>query len=448
MICVSLPGPSLNDLKKQLRLAETVADLVEFRPDLYDTPYLVRDVRESCKLPFILTYHSKPGQEEEGVKILQSLLPLGPEYVDLDCSVQVQDWPSEIKIIRSHHDFSGTPEDLQSLFDHLTEKPAALYKMATMAQSTLDALRLLHFAKNASKPLVVMAMGEKGRCSRILAPVVGCPFVYASLSEELCTAPGQISAEELRRVYNFKKLDSSTALYGLLGDPIQQSIGHLVHNAYMGDFAALYVKLQIAPEELEATLDRAMKLGFRGFSVTIPHKEAIIPLLDEVDENVRKIGAVNTVTVKEGRLCGSNTDAGGALDALEEVTPVRGKRMVLLGAGGSIRAIAYEAKKRGADVIILNRDVSRAERLAGDFSATSGSLNDLAGISYDILINGTPNQMPIDPSWIKKGATVMDLSITPRETEFLCVAKEHDCRVVYGTDMFFRQAAGQAKAWF
>ncbi|MFQ5728973.1 MAG: type I 3-dehydroquinate dehydratase, partial [Waddliaceae bacterium] len=433
MICVSLPGPSPEDLKQQLRLAKTVADLVEFRLDLYDHPHLIREVRDQCSLPIIFTLRPKAqggnfeGREEERLAVMRALLTLKPEYVDLESFVPVEsikDWPSDVKIIRSYHDFNGTPDDLEALFKELTKRPADIYKIATTAQSTLDALKLLYFAKTCSTSLAVMAMGEKGVCSRILGPVVGVPFVYASLSEDSCTALGQIPAAVLKEVYNFSQLNTSTALYGLLGDPIQQSVGHLVHNAYMKDLNALYVKLHVPPEELESTLKLAVKLGFQGFSVTIPHKEAILSLLDEVDPTAQEIQAVNTITVKGGRLYGSNTDADGALDAIESVTPVSKKRMILLGAGGANRAVAYEAKRRGADLVILNRDVTRAARLAKEFSCQWGGLSDLPDIPYDILVNGTPNQMPIDEKSIRKGATVMDLSIRPKESELLKVAQE------------------------
>ncbi|NGX43020.1 MAG: Shikimate dehydrogenase (NADP(+)), partial [Chlamydiae bacterium] len=438
MICISLPGPSLEDLQQQLKSASSVADLIEFRLDLYDHPSIIRQVQEQCTLPFILTLRPKAhggafvGTEEERLKILHSLLDLNPEYVDLENFVpmdRIRDWPSETKIIRSHHDFSGTPKDLKGLLNDLTKNPAAIYKIATTAESTLDALNLLHLAKTSTEPLTVMAMGEKGSCSRILGPVVGCPFVYAALSEDLCTAPEQISAHELREVYNYSNLNPSTALYALLGDPIHQSVGHLFHNAYMRDHNALYTKLHVTADELETTLSLAVELGFQGFSVTIPHKEKILPLLDEVDTNAQKIGAVNTVTVKEGKLYGSNTDAGGALDALEHVAPVSGQKMVLLGAGGANRAVAFEAKRRGADLVILNRDTSRAERLAKELSCEWGSLSDFPEIPYTILVNGTPNQMPIDSKDIKKGTTVMDLSITPKETELLKAAKALDCKI-------------------
>lgn len=457
MICISLPGPSLEDLLEQLSLALQEADLIEFRLDLYDHSSIVRNVIDSCFLPTIFTLRSQEnggffkGNESDQLEILSSLIDLKPDYIDLDnsiCAEYLKIFPSEIKIIRSYHNFEKTPEDLDVVLDELSSIPADLYKIATMANTTQDALRLLNFAKDSQKPLTAMAMGEIGEITRVLGPVVGCPFVYASLNRKTSTAPGQISATTLRSVYHHNLLDRETSLFGLVGDPVKQSIGHLVHNTNMKDQGAVYVKLHVTPDELEPCLELAVKLGFKGLSVTIPHKESIIPLLDEVDDVAGTIGAVNTVTIKNGRLYGSNTDANGALDAIESVTPVSKKQMILLGAGGAIRAVAFEAKRRGGELVILNRDPLRAKQLAEELSCRWGSLDQVGDYSYDIIINGTPNPMPIDPEKIRAKTLAMDLSITPEDTAFLQAARKVGCTIIYGKEMFLKQAQGQTETWF
>jgi len=451
-MCVSVMGPTLEDINGQLQEALAVADIIEFRLDLFGDPEDIRKVRKECSKPIILTLRPRDqggaftGSEEERLAMVHSFLDLEPDYVDLEYTVPEQVLPPKVKLIRSYHNFENTPEDLDSILAMLCEIPASLYKIATTAGSTLDALRLLVFAKKTDRPITVMAMGKKGECTRILGPVVGCPITYASLDEQNQTAPGQIPARELLNLYHYHQMNPSTKLYGLIGDPVEQSIGHKAHNAYMNDLQAVYVKLHILPEELEPFFRLAVDLGFRGLSVTIPHKETVIPILDEIDPLAKRIGAVNTLKIEEGSISGFNTDARGALEALEAMTPVSGKHLVLLGAGGACRAIAYEAKRRGASVLILNRTPSRAAALAEELSCDWGGLEDIEKSPYDIIINSTANGNPIPSHAFIPSTTAMDIAIQP--TEFLRAAQSAGCQTVYGNEMYVRQALEQTKIWF
>ncbi|NGX58214.1 MAG: Shikimate dehydrogenase (NADP(+)) [Chlamydiae bacterium] len=437
MICVSLPGPTLEDLKKQIKEAQNTADFFELRCDLYPDLETIQRAFKLCSLPVILTCRR--------LEWIPLLAELGPEYMDLDHTVPFQ---VDCKIIRSYHNYDETPQDLDSVLSNLTQYPADIYKIATQSTSILDSLRLLKLAQSTSVPLTVVGMGELGECTRIMAPVFGCPIVYASPNSQQTTAPGQIPAETLVKTYYHHQLNQETQLYGLIGDPVAQSIGHIYHNNYMKDHNALYVRLRVTEEELAEFLPLATNLGFCGFSVTMPHKENILSFLHQLDSKAHSIGAVNTIAVKETQLMGMNTDADGALDALEAVTPVEGKTLVLLGAGGSSRAIAFEAIRRGARVMILNRTPEKAIKLANHLGCCGGSLGDLEKISYDILINTTPHSCPIDHDQLKPNSLVMDLSITPRETVFLKVAQQKAATTVDGHAMFEKQAAAQRDIWF
>src|SRR5262249_1382241 len=145
----------------------------------------------------------------------------------------------------------------------------------------------------------------------------------------------------------------------------------------------------------------------------------------------------------EGRIYGTNTDGAGALDAIEKHLKVKGKKVVLIGAGGAARGIAFEAKARGAHLLILNRTLSRAEELAKAVARTAAALGDLPW-DADILINRSPDPMPID---IPSTSLVMDIVIAPKETPFIKEALSRGCRVVYGEEMFLNQAAAQTKFW-
>jgi 3-dehydroquinate dehydratase/shikimate dehydrogenase len=206
------------------------------------------------------------------------------------------------------------------------------------------------------------------------------------------------------------------------------------------------MKMTVLPEELETFIRYAKEVGIRGLSVTIPLKEKILPFIDEIDPKSAQIGAVNTLLFKEGRIYGINTDGPGALDAIEKKEKVAGKKVVLIGAGGAARGIAFEAMERKAKIVILNRTQQRARDLALLVKGTFGGF-DAVPADADILINCTPDSMPIDPNLIPSTALVMDIVVSPRETAFLKAALERGCRVVYGEEMFLNQAEGQTKFW-
>src|SRR5262249_32850217 len=152
-------------------------------------------------------------------------------------------------------------------------------------ENSIDAFRLLHFIKKGDKKLIGIGMGKEGQVTRILGPIVGSPITYASLEETLMTAPGQFTARELAERYHYRSLNQTTALYGLIGDPIDRSISDITHNKLMHQYGwnAIYVKIRVKPEELPHFLPLAKTLGFRGLSVTMPLKEAVVPFSEHID---------------------------------------------------------------------------------------------------------------------------------------------------------------------
>ena len=208
---------------------------------------------------------------------------------------------------------------------------------------------------------------------------------------------------------------------------------------------AIYVKILLAPHELISFFSYTKKLGIQGLSVTLPLKEQVLPFLDEVDPKAHAMGAINTIDLKEGKLTGYNTDAKGALKALLEKTPIKDKKIVIIGAGGAAKAISYELKKQGALLTIVNRTKEKADTLANKLQCQASCLKDIP--LYDIIINCTSSHMPIDKKFILENTVVMDIAISPN-TEFLLEAKKKKCYLVYGYKMFIYQALKQFKIWF
>lgn len=466
MICVVIKGPSYEEAHQQILKAILYADLVELRLDFFAALDLnaLKDLRTHFSIPMIFTLRSKlqggnySQSEEQRLNDIRKLASLKPEYLDLENDLSMSfveeiSKHSEIKTILSYHNFKETPQDLEALLIEMRKTPTAFYKIAVTAQNSLDALKLLCLAKNNDGKLIAISMGTHGQISRILAPVMGCPLTYAALDDGQTSAPGQLSAQTLLEQYHYRSLNKQTTVYGLIGDPVDQSISDATHNSLMEacGLNSVYVKMQVHPSELEQFLKLAKQLPFLGLSVTMPLKEHILPFLDNTNPQVQDIGAVNTLVLEDGKIAGFNTDGVGALNAIEKHCKVKDKRVVILGAGGAAKAIVLEAKQRGALVTILNRDAGKASELAQRLQCVGKGLDEMAVCAeegYEILINCTPVPLPIDARDLLPTAVIMDIKTKPMETELIMQALKKGCRIVYGYEMFLEQALGQFNLWF
>ncbi len=248
--------------------------------------------------------------------------------------------------------------------------------------------------------------------------------------------------------------DAHTALYGILGHPVRHSLSPAMHNAAFRGLALNAAYLAFDVTDLPGALQGVRALGIKGLSVTIPHKKRIIPLLDRVDPVAGRIGAVNTVVNREGMLHGYNTDWVGAVNALEEVTTLQHKRVIILGAGGSARAVCMGLNEKQCQIHIANRTEKRAEQLASLCGASWSGLNDLDGLEADILVNTTSvgmsphaDAIPIKPELLNSFKVVMDLVYSPLETRLLKEGKARGAVVINGLRMLLHQAVAQFELW-
>ncbi|MBN1661146.1 MAG: shikimate dehydrogenase [Anaerolineae bacterium] len=249
-----------------------------------------------------------------------------------------------------------------------------------------------------------------------------------------------------------------------MGWPVGHSVSPAMHNAA---FAALglswrYEPLAVPPEDLAHAVERLAAEGWRGANVTVPHKEAVVGLLDDVDGPARTIGAVNTIVTRQGGLVGANTDAPGAMEALRQggFEPA-GRRALVLGAGGAARAVVYGLLSAGCGVTVHNRTPERAAMLARDLGGvgppvvTASNLADLDLGAFDLLVNATsagmaphvaaspwPEALPLLAQW-----TVFDLVYNPAETRLLARARAAGARVVEGLPMLVQQGALAFRLW-
>ncbi len=249
-------------------------------------------------------------------------------------------------------------------------------------------------------------------------------------------------------------IDANTMLYGIIGHPVRHSFSPLIHNFAFKtlNINAIYLAFDVTDLPSAALGIRA--LGIKGLSVTIPHKTSIMPLLDEVDDTARQIGAVNTIINRGGWLIGTNTDWIGVVSAIKERGKIQGKDYLILGAGGAARAVAYGLKKEGAKVVICNRTYEKARSLAEELDLEVIKWEDRNDFRAYGLVNTTPvgmwpevDKSPMEQKALKNYALVMDAVYRPLETCLLKQAKLAGCLCVDGLKMLIYQGVEQFKLW-
>lgn len=461
--------------KQQLQQALQV-DAVELRLDyahVLDFEALAK-LRDEFHLPMIFTLRksSQGGfyklSEAQRLKDILNLCQLRPEFIDLEYDVpddflrKINHHYSTIKLICSYHNFNETPPDLLAILQSMQRPCFHFYKIATQANTTLDALRMLQLVNtinnSSSTRITGICMGEYGQCTRILSPVVGNAMTYVSIDDTHSTASGQLTLNEILKTYHFRNLNTQTKIYAVLGDPIHSSVGHILHNQAIEILKenAIYVKLRTTQAELPNAIHQCRQLPFFGFSITMPLKETVLSHIDDIDRASKPIKAVNTIVNHQQCYRGINTDGIGAMNALAKKTKIAQQTIVILGAGGAARAIAYAALQRHAQVIILNRTVNKAKQLANEFGCAYGELNELHKYVYHILINTLPASSYADNNmraWLSAqqfltNTIAMDIVYPQKNTAFLQHAQQFGCTCLMGYEMYIEQAAMQIQHWF
>ena len=473
MICVTLGrGRHRTLLEEWGQAAEAGAELVELRIDCLRSEINLKRILSDRQTPIVFTVRRGAdgglwrGNEEKRLLLLREAIVSGVDYVDLELDI-AQSIPrfGKTKRIVSYHNFRETPSDLDSIVAQAREAHPDVIKFAVVAKSLGEASRVLEVAARSSEtvPTIGIAMGPLGVFTRILGRKYGAPFTYAGFNPERTFAPGMPLFDELWREYGYNRIDKNTEVYAVIGDPVAHSLSPAVHNAAFRklNLNKVYVPLLIPAGKLKTSLESLSWLDLKGLSVTIPHKEAILPLLKQVDGAVERLRACNTVVIKEGVWTGHNTDYHAAMSVLEEslggserdeVSTLLDKHVVILGAGGVARTIAYGLSRRGAAVTLVNRDDERSARVASEVGCRHTSWAARASTPCDILINGTPVGMHpnvddsvVPPAAFRAGMVAFDTIYHPENTMFLKLARERECKTVSGVDMFIRQAALQFK---
>jgi shikimate dehydrogenase len=249
-------------------------------------------------------------------------------------------------------------------------------------------------------------------------------------------------------------INGATELYGIMGNPVHHSMSPAMHNAAFKhlDLNKAYVPFQVA--DVPAALAGIKALNIKGLSVTIPHKQTVIPFLDQIDPVAEKIGAVNTLKIDNGKIYGCNTDWLGANRAIEEFTGLAGKKVVLLGAGGAARAVGFGLVEAGAKLTLASRTPASGKELAAALNCPWSPLADSHKLSGDILINGTSVGMtpkvdvsPFPAPELHNFNIVMDIVYAPLKTRLLQEAETAGCQIINGLNMLLFQGVAQFELW-
>lgn len=496
MICIPVMDPTHREALRSVEKSAVLADAIELRMDWIadgDVPELIRAARRaSASVKIIVTCRrreeSEPARENRAalpakertnaakMKLLREAVVSGADFIDIELAegdravsrmrALCHGRPNPARLIVSWHDLYKTPSpaSLKKIFKACVRAGADIVKIVPYARRLSDnaaVLNLIDYAKHQGREIIAMCMGEKGQISRVLGPSRGSYLGFAVLPGGRASAPGQLTLREMR---TFQRLLRQHRLsveprqdplhFVLLGNPVRQSLSPLMHQAA---FRAMVMDASYSAfcvNDLAAAVACIRAMNIRGASVTIPFKTAVMDYLDEIDPDAAAVGAVNTIVNDCGRLIGLNTDWLGLMGALREQTDIKGKKFIILGAGGTARAAAYGIRKEGGRPIIVNRTPETGRALAARLDCPFYPLAQIGKIRAFGLINATPVGMfpdiqksPVPPSVLANYRVVADVVYNPLKTKLLRDAEAKGCKVIPGLEMFVRQGAQQLKLW-
>jgi 3-dehydroquinate dehydratase / shikimate dehydrogenase len=468
---MAVTGRTMSEIRRNRAAAEDAgADLVEMRLDTVDRPD-VAGALEDRRRPVIVTCRADweggyfKGAEDERRRILEEAIAQGAEYIDIEARAG---FTGELirerkgrRLIVSSHIFGSMPADLESQWTALRASGAEIAKLAVESRSLSDTLRLMALAGrqvgesgHGTPGHVLIAMGDMGVASRILATRIGNAWTYAGDN----VAPGQISLARLLQEFRFRDLNPDTDIYGVVGNPVMHSLSPVMHNAGFKCLGIDAVYLPLLAADADDFLTFARGLGLSGVSITAPFKLALMSAADELDPLARRVGAINTLSMRDGRWYGYNTDVHGfkapLLRRLEGLPPEGGSsklRASILGAGGAARAVAVALADLGAAVTVCARRPEAARELADLAGGAVGPFPPAAG-SWDLLVNSTSSDGDAAVNSPMAGAAldgtlVYELLYVPAITRLMADARAAGCTTIGGLEMLVAQAEQQFEIW-
>jgi 3-dehydroquinate dehydratase/shikimate dehydrogenase len=489
-ICLCLTGKTLAQNLEALEIHRKYVDLAELRVDCLDPDerFLIRHFPEQAGLPVILTIRRTRdggyfnGGEGSRITLFSKGLAFADvdrrrnfAYVDLEEDLNVPSLEEAARtfgtrIIRSYHNVQGgVNEDLAAKLRSLRRMGDEISKVAVKPDNLEDTLRLYAVAAETMDfDKIILGMGHYGVNTRILAEKMGSYLSYTSaiagisgkLREQTALplgSPGQLSPRDLTEVYRFREITAKTKIFAAVGYPLNTTSSPPFFNRVFTEEKLDAVYIPFPAESLKAFLELAEFLNIQGASITVPYKEDILPHLSSQSDEVKSVGACNTLVRTPAGWAGYNTDTRGFSDSLLNFIDrpgLRGMKITIIGAGGAARAVAAAVSRLKGKALILNRTPARARRLALAYhfkwAATDSEGAELMEKFSDIIIQTTSAGMEpfidIDPMEDYKFTgreKVMDIIYKPERTRLLLRAVKAGCPVLNGYDMLLRQAMYQ-----
>lgn len=471
MLCLTLTGATLEEDFAQYERNKAWIKLVELRIDLLDPAELEKASAfpDRLDLPVILTCRriSDGGRcdlpERQRLGLLKHVASGNFSYVDIEDDVKKSEFENDlhargIKIIRSFHDCEGMPADIYSRLSRMAAK-GDIPKIAVTPKTFMDVIALFRIEQElADVPeKIVIGMGEMGVPTRILYKRTGSFMTFCSDSLSSSGAPGHLTARTMSELYRADQVDKQTHIYGIIGNPVMHTSSPMIHNPgfHAIRFNAIYVPFLV--DSVRSFFKLAESMCIYGFSVTIPHKQDVLPYLGRITREVKQIGSCNTVVRIQNMWKGINTDYYGFLAPIQrDVEQGMIHTALVIGAGGAARAVVWALHNHNIKVIIVNRSIEKAKALADE---TMGSYDVLSNVGLyqgqvDLVVQTTSVGMEPDvdsdpaPGFQFTGHEIVyDLVYKPHETKFLGRAKAAGCRVQYGIDMLLQQGKLQFEAF-
>jgi len=477
-VCVAITGTTSAEMLEKASVAAKETPFLEFRLDYLEKPALALAkikafLAENTAVTAIATCRrtENGGKFDGSVAAELDILIKASTPAEGQIPFQIVDLELEsaealksadlaklretnVGLIVSHHNFKET-KDLDGVYARMEPFAPDLVKIVPTAKSLTDNVTLMRFIERISDhaAIVGICMGDAGIISRVLGLRAGSAFTFASVSIGDETGPGQIAARTLVETYRIEEVDAATKVYGVAGNPVNKSLSPIMMNtAFRRETVnAVYLALQTA--KVEDLVSLISQIPIQGVSITMPHKQAILPHLEHMDPLSLKIGACNTVLRQDGKLYGFNTDVAGILSPLQKRFDIKGSKVLVLGAGGSARAAVFGLRDKGADVCIFNRTPETAAKLAKQSGAKVIKREAIPKTTFDVIINATPIGMAgqkaaqILTADDLKTKYVFDLVYNPIDTPLIRLARHHNISVITGVEMFVQQGARQFEIW-
>lgn len=467
MIFLTLTGSTMEENRLLWEKNRSYIDGLELRADLLEKNQrpLVASFPQEVKIPVILTCR-KPQDggcwqetEERRAEFFYSQLRSGFAYFDFeeDFSPLSKEELSfyGVKLIRSRHDFSTIPHDFQPFLKSVHEQ-GEIPKLAVKVNSASELSEFFKRCHEMDFPKIVIAMGVYGFASRILTKKSGSLLTFTSSEGSLATL-GQISPQEMVETYRYRQLSKETPLYVLTGNPLSQSQSPRIHNAFLESQKKEGVFLPLQGVDFQDFLTAARALEVKAAAVTVPFKEEAAKASEVRSQEVEFCGASNSLVFSKGKIHAFNTDMGGFLKPLLALEPsLKGKRVVVFGAGGAAAACVGALRQHEAEVIILNRTVEKARLLAKRFGCEFGRWQDCRELqNVSILVQASAAGMvdfeSVDPAALypyRGDEIAYDIVYKPPQTPFLSHAQKAGCRCLYGLQMLEAQAQMQFELFY